>query len=285
MPYAQNLAVSTVATAPSPATSGTTVVLATGQGARFADPASKGSYPATIWAVGAIPTPSNAEIVLVTAKSTDTLTITRAQEGTSARTVVVGDQIAATVTAAVLNSYAPPCVTPADLGLIAWTSDPILHQGANAPVNGAGSLYGTRMTLPACSISTLYYFVWVAGSGLTSGANWVGLIDIATGNRIAVTPDQSTLFATGGLKTVSVTGGPIAYAGGDVYATFLCNGSTLPCFACANTADTYMTNIRGSGAPIRAGQISSSTGLTTIPTTATLSGQSVDNHSFILAVA
>ncbi|MBA2741121.1 MAG: hypothetical protein H0U46_03820, partial [Actinobacteria bacterium] len=39
----------------------------------------------------------------VTAISTDTLTITRAQEGTSARTVVVGDQIAATITAKTLT--------------------------------------------------------------------------------------------------------------------------------------------------------------------------------------
>jgi hypothetical protein len=36
--------------------------------------------------------------VRVTAISTDTLTITRAQESSSARTIVVGDQIAATIT-------------------------------------------------------------------------------------------------------------------------------------------------------------------------------------------
>ena len=101
----QNLAVSTVATAPSPATSGTTLVLTTGEGARFADPATVGSYPASIWAVGALPTPANTEIVLVTAKSTDTLTITRAREGTTARTVIVGDQVAATLTAAMMADW------------------------------------------------------------------------------------------------------------------------------------------------------------------------------------
>lgn len=101
---AQNLAVSLVATAPSPATSGTTVTVTSAQGGRFSDPATVGSYPASIWPAGSLPDPSNAEIVLVTAKSTDTLTITRAQEGTSARTVAVGDQIAATITAASINS-------------------------------------------------------------------------------------------------------------------------------------------------------------------------------------
>lgn len=90
-----NLATSTVATAPSPATTGESLVVAAGQGARF--PAS-GSFNATIHEDGQLPSPANAEIVRVTAVSTDTLTITRAQEGTTARTVVVGDRITLTVT-------------------------------------------------------------------------------------------------------------------------------------------------------------------------------------------
>jgi hypothetical protein len=97
MPYAvQNLAVATVATAPSPATSGTTLVLATGEGARFADPATVGAYPVTVAAAGALPTPANAEIATCTGKSTDTLTLTR---GTPARTVIVGDVVFASLTA------------------------------------------------------------------------------------------------------------------------------------------------------------------------------------------
>ena len=90
-----NLAVSTVGTAPSPATSGTSLVVEAGHGTRF--PAVP--FNATIWAAGSAPDPSNAEIVRVTSISTNTLTITRAQESTSARTVVVGDNIAATITA------------------------------------------------------------------------------------------------------------------------------------------------------------------------------------------
>ncbi len=90
----KNLAYSTVATAPSPATSGTSLVLQTGAGGIF--PAAP--FNATIWPVNVAPLTSNAEIVRVTGKSSDTLTIVRAQEGTSARTVVVGDQIAATIT-------------------------------------------------------------------------------------------------------------------------------------------------------------------------------------------
>lgn len=95
----KNFAYSTVATAPSPASSGTSLVIATGDGAKF--PAAP--FNATVWPVSAQPTTVNAEIVRVTAISTDTLTITRAQESSSARSIIVGDQIAATVTAKTLT--------------------------------------------------------------------------------------------------------------------------------------------------------------------------------------
>jgi hypothetical protein len=52
------------------------------------------------------PLSTNAEIVRLTAISTDTLTIVRQQEGTSARTVVVGDQIMMAITAISLNNIA-----------------------------------------------------------------------------------------------------------------------------------------------------------------------------------
>lgn len=95
----KNLAVSTVATAPSPAASGTSLVVASGHGTRFPTV----PFNATIWAAGELPDPTNAEIVRVTGISTDTLTIVRAQESTSARTVVTDDMIAATITAKTLT--------------------------------------------------------------------------------------------------------------------------------------------------------------------------------------
>jgi hypothetical protein len=94
-----NLAVSAVSTAPTPATTGVILLVTTGHGVRF--PAVP--FNATVWPTGAAPTPANAEIVRVTARTTDTLTIVRAQEGTTARSIVVGDQIAATVTKKTLD--------------------------------------------------------------------------------------------------------------------------------------------------------------------------------------
>jgi hypothetical protein len=112
----KNFAYGTVATAPSPASSGTSLVVTAGQGALFPTP----PFNATIWPVIAQPLLANAEIVRVTAIATDTLTIVRAQEGSSARTVVIGDQIAATITNKTLTdiegSIGVPTNVTVDLG-------------------------------------------------------------------------------------------------------------------------------------------------------------------------
>jgi len=88
----KNFAYGVVATAPSPATTGTTLVLGSGQGALFPDPAVV-NYNVVVWPTGVAPTAANAEIVRVTGRSTDTLTIDREEESTTARTIVAGDQV------------------------------------------------------------------------------------------------------------------------------------------------------------------------------------------------
>jgi hypothetical protein len=89
-----NFGYSTVATAPSTATAGTSLVVQSGDGAKFPTP----PFNAVIWPAGQQPTTSNSEIVRVTGKSTDTFTIARQTESSASRSVVVGDQIAAAVT-------------------------------------------------------------------------------------------------------------------------------------------------------------------------------------------
>lgn len=65
----------------------TSIVLASGDGARFPDPSTDGAFNVVWWNSTDYGDPSddpNREIVRVTARTTDTLTITRAQESTSA---------------------------------------------------------------------------------------------------------------------------------------------------------------------------------------------------------
>lgn len=83
-------AVSLVATAPSSPTAGTSLVVTASEGARFG---STFPFNAVICPANTLPTPANAEVVRITARSTDTFTIARTQEGSSARSVQVGDII------------------------------------------------------------------------------------------------------------------------------------------------------------------------------------------------
>lgn len=114
----KNFAYSLVATAPSPATSGTSLVVTAGQGVLF--PATP--FNAVIWPTASQPITTNAEIVTVTNISTDTLTIVRQAENTSARTVIVGDQIAATITLATLNDMEGELAPSADKQVLAGFS-------------------------------------------------------------------------------------------------------------------------------------------------------------------
>lgn len=96
-----NFTYGTVATAPSPATTGTSMVLGTSDFASFPDPAGTGNtaYNLSVWPAGSIPTTGNAEIMRMTVKGTNgTVNMARAQESSSARTVVVGDQVAMAIT-------------------------------------------------------------------------------------------------------------------------------------------------------------------------------------------
>lgn len=85
----KDYATSTVLTIPSPATSGTSLVVQSGHGARF--PAAP--FMATLHPPSEFPTLDNAEKVEVTAKSADTFTILRAQGSTTAKAIEAGWRI------------------------------------------------------------------------------------------------------------------------------------------------------------------------------------------------
>lgn len=90
----KNLAYSLVATAPSPASSGTSLVVTAADGANFpAAAAGGGRFWVTLAPPDVIPTIANSEIVEVTSRSTDTFTIVRAQRGTTAKSVAIGWQV------------------------------------------------------------------------------------------------------------------------------------------------------------------------------------------------
>jgi parallel beta-helix repeat protein len=106
-----NLGYATIGVAPSPATSGTTIGIANSLADRFPDPGSVGEYNVTIWAPNTLPTPVNSEIVRFTAKGAvdsagtgytqytiERLTEQDASGSMTARTIVVGDWVIASIT-------------------------------------------------------------------------------------------------------------------------------------------------------------------------------------------
>jgi hypothetical protein len=94
-----NFAISTVQTPPTPPNTGGSLVVAPGQGIRFPF----APFNATIGPSSALLDPTNSEIVRVLVTATDTFTIARGQEGTTARAIQRGDQIFAGVTAKLLQ--------------------------------------------------------------------------------------------------------------------------------------------------------------------------------------
>lgn len=205
----KNFAYSTVATAPSPPSSGTSLVVASGEGTKFPTV----PFNATIWPSGVQPTSANAEIVRVTKRATDTLTIVRAQEGSTARTVIVGDQIAAMITAKTAediertmdvpmkvgsltaighsyiagstqvdsgtpNVYQESCVSRL-MALLGITDDNVIHMGQAAAALVAATNPVTSLALSGWS--GVYQMVWPNNAKAVNAAGDVVVSDPLVG--------------------------------------------------------------------------------------------------------
>lgn len=222
----KNLAVSTVATAPSPATSGISLGLPSGHGARF--PAVP--FNATVCPVATQPDPTNAEIVRVTANAADTLTIVRAQEGTTARAIVVTDQIFASITAKSLTDI------ETSLGL----ASPLAVDGGVAsmsPYDAASSnallntlLLLTYFTSPVTFTTTRVRTMSRQASTPTPTLCQIGLYSVA-GNgdltRIAVTANDTALWNADNTRFTKSWTASASIVAGSRYAVGLVAASSV----------------------------------------------------------
>jgi len=79
------------------------------------------------------------------------------------------------------------------------------------------------------------------GSGFTSSQNFAGLYD-DTGARIGITADQSSAWATAGVKVMALTAATTIQAGRDYFVAILANATTPPSFvtAAANNSTTTL---------------------------------------------
>lgn len=81
-------------------TSSTTLILQTGNGALFPSPSGGDYFPITV-----IKSDGTLEIMKCTARVSDTLTVTRSQEGTTAKAFSIGDRVSLRVTAGSLTDF------------------------------------------------------------------------------------------------------------------------------------------------------------------------------------
>ena len=220
----KNLAFSTVTTAPTPATSGTSLIVT-----------SSSTFPAvpfnaTIWPVNVQPTTSNAEIVRVTAIASNTFTITRAQESSTARAIIVGDQIAATITAKTFTD-----IEAGGIGVTSQAANDLLYASSATQLariaNAASSVLATNassvpaltQTLPTAvqdlitRLGTIVAGVW-NGTAITVANGGTGLTTFTTAYGVIA----AGTTATGALQNCGAgTAGQVLTSNG---------ASTLPSF-------------------------------------------------------
>lgn len=189
----KNFAYSTILVAPSPASSGTTITVQPGDGSKFPDC----PFNATVWPTGTQPLGSNAEIVLVTyADGDDSFVIERTQEGTIARSIIVGDQIAASITAKTLTNAE---------GLLPQWSPFILASGAASGLqtlatatsfSNSGSLLVFPVTIPSDMVfnqvilANSYGIVGSASTGSNTYLSQYGLYS-RNGNDLSLISQSS----------------------------------------------------------------------------------------------
>lgn len=149
----KNFAISTVATAPSPATTGTSLVVEAGTGSRFPAP----PFNAVVWPEKAIAVPTNAEVVRVTNVVSNTLTISRKAEGSTARVIVIGDQIADAVTVKTLTDIEEALVTEEAR---AKAAEKLLEEHV-PPIGGTTTQVLTKKSI------TNYDYEWANPAGIT----------------------------------------------------------------------------------------------------------------------
>jgi hypothetical protein len=120
----------------------TTISLTAGNGARFPTLGTGDFFFATL-----IDASSNLEIVRVTARSTDTLTVVRGQDGTTARSYAAGDRIELRPTAGAMNEFVQVTDTQTIAGNKTFTGNNT-HSGTNTFTNTiVGSINGNAATV------------------------------------------------------------------------------------------------------------------------------------------
>lgn len=132
-----------------------------------------------------------------------------------------------------------------DHGYQAWTGEPLIGQaGTVVPTAGLSHIIRLRTGESASLATNLHIHVTVGGSVLTAGQcfatlhNDAGVILSAT----AVTADQATAWASGGMKTMALAGTQVLTPATWYKIRLWFNGTTGPTLTRAINSSTAITN-------------------------------------------
>jgi len=173
---------------------------------------------------------------------------------------------------------------PEDHSLITWAFDPYSASGSGAP--SAGVLHLIKCEVRAAATAN---FVWVAvpslGTALTSGQNFVAVLD-SSGNRLAVSADQSVNWATGsgaGVTQKIALTSSAALTTPFVWVAILVNGTGLPSFGRGSTLSSSLYNANLSASTAR--WATNGSALTSVPASITPSSNSNEANSWWAALS
>lgn len=187
---------------PAPGLAGTSLKVATGEGALF--PAAP--FNCTVWPAGVQPLASNAEIVRVTAVVGDTLTITRAQEGTTAKNITAGYQIANTTSVKVFTDIENSMIQFVAAGGVSASAPTVVFSNSNNVSFGAA---GSVITASASQAAQ-----GTVSAGTASVA--LGQVIFSNSNGVSFGLDGSTLTASAAGGVAAISAGTQSTNGGTV---------------------------------------------------------------------
>jgi len=136
------------------------IVVQTGDGAKFGNPQN-----VTIWPAGAQPTQANSTIGRISGIASNTLTVTTAQEGSSNITVSAGMQIANTITPKVLTDIEGNFPAGA---IAAWTTYTPTLAGGSPNIGSTGTISGRYLQVG--KMVTFQVQIVVGGTGISAGS-------------------------------------------------------------------------------------------------------------------
>ncbi|WP_327066885.1 beta strand repeat-containing protein [Kitasatospora sp. NBC_01302] len=171
-------------------------------------------------------------------------------------------------------------MVPGDAGLVSWNFPPWASSSNGA--GASGTIYYMRVKVPvATTITNIEMWQTAAGSTLTSGQCFAGLYN-ASGTQVAITADQSTSWASGTQveKVIPLTS-TYSAAAGYYWIAALFNGTTGPTWPKGPIGSAMNAGWHAYPYPAMV----SGAGNTSLPSSVTFSGLSINTSAFWFALS